>query len=144
MELNYLPAMETGSPLPEIEKIGEVLRCSYICSNPDFPGWDSGENLEHIGFDEYCAVIEFEGVSSYKFGAPNDESLYQHPSYKMGVGFYGFYKLTTSPELELLPNHFLWVFTFHDETLQVVARSLKILSRRANTNSPKEALDLEK
>jgi len=144
MELNNLPAMEAGAPLPEIAINGEVLRCSYICSNPDFPGWDSGESLDHKGFEEYCAVIEFEGVSSYKFGAPNDESLYDHPLYKLGVGFYGFYKLTESPELELLPKHHLWVISFHDETLQVVALELKVISHRINTSSLKEALDRAK
>mgnify|MGYP007133534720 CR=1 FL=1 len=132
--------METGAPLPEIEELGDFLRCSYICTNPDFPGWDSGESPDHPGFDEYCAVLEFEGVTSYKFGAPNDEGLYEHPLHNLGVGFYGFYKLTSSPELELLPDHYLWVATFHDETLQVVARSLKILSRRINVSQPKEAL----
>jgi len=144
MELNDLPPMETGAPLPAIEFNGDVLRCSYICSNPDFPGWDSGVSPDHKGFDEYCAVIEFRGVSSYKFGAPNDEGLYDHPLYKLGVAFYGFYLLTTSPELELLPNKKLWVVTFHDETLQVVASTLKVVNSRIDTISPKDALDRAK
>lgn len=131
--------METGAPLPEIEVIGTLLRCAYICSNPDFPGWEEPD-LKHIGFEEYCAVIEFQGVSSYQFGAPDDETLFNHPLYKLGADFYGFYKLTQSPELKLQENEFLWVATFHDETLQVAASAMRIVSHRIDTNCPKKAL----
>lgn len=144
MELNYLPAMESGAPEPEIDINGSVLRCSYICSNPGFPGWESGESSDHKGFDEYCAVIQFDGVTNYKFGAPNDEALCDHELYKFGVSFYGFYKLTTSPEIELKHNQFLWVITFHDETLQVAATELRVVSERVNTSDPKEALNITK
>jgi hypothetical protein len=73
LELNDFPEMETGASLPAITENGNALQCAYICSNSDFPGWDRGEETDHPGFDEYCAVIEFTGVASFKFGAPNDE-----------------------------------------------------------------------
>jgi hypothetical protein len=144
VELVEIPQMETGAPLPEIKIIGAKLRCAYICSNPDFPGWDSGADSNHPGFDEYCAVIEFRDVSSYKFGAPNDEALYNHPLYKLGADYYGFYKFEKSPELKLQNDDWFWVATFHDETLQVAARSFSIVSSRVNTNSPKKALEVVK
>ena len=109
MELVEIPQMETGAPLPEIKIIGAKLRCAYICSNPDFPGWDSGADSNHPGFDEY-----------------------------------GFYKFEKSPELKLQNDDWFWVATFHDETLQVAARSFSIVSSRVNTNSPKKALEVVK
>ena len=141
MKWNEPPPMEPGAPLPVIEENGESLRCSYICANPDFPGWDSGAPSNHPGFAEYCAVVEFDNVIRYKFGAPNDEGLHKHPLYKMGVSFYEFYSLSESPELKLVAGSKLWVATFHDETLQVIAESARVLAHRVNVNLPVKALE---
>ena len=140
MEWKEPPEMDTGAPLPEIYENGKTLLCSYICSNPDFPGWGKGAPTDHKGFQEYCAVIEFNEVSRFKYGAPTDEALGYHPLYKLGVGFYGFYILDKSPELKLETGCKLWVATFHDETLQVACKSARVLSHRIDVSAPAEAL----
>ncbi|WP_299773312.1 hypothetical protein [uncultured Pseudoteredinibacter sp.] len=140
MNWNEPPIMESGAPLPEILERENSLLCAYICSNPDFVGWDSGAPPDHPGFEEYCAVIEFEDVQSYKFGTPSDEELFEHPLYKLGIDYYGFYKLNVSPELVLIAGCSLWVATFHDETLQVIAKGARVVSARVGVSSPKEAL----
>ena len=141
MEWTEPPMMESGAPLPSILDCGSTLLCAYICSNPDFVGWDSGAPPDHPSFDEYCAVIEFEDVENFKFGAPNDEELYEHPLHKLGVDYYGFYKLNESPELDLMPGYFLWVAVFHDETLQVIAKNAKVFNSRVAVNSSQKALE---
>ncbi len=140
MEWTEPPIMESGAPLPSLSECDDTLLCAYICSNPDFVGWDTGAPPDHPDFDEYCAVIEFEHVESFRFGAPNDEELYEHPLHKLGVDYYGFYKFDESPDLELMPGYFLWVAVFHDETLQVIAKNAKVLNSRVAVSSPKDAL----
>ena len=144
MEWNDPPAMETGAPEPELKEIGGSLLCAYRCSNPDFPGWDSGESIEHPGFTEYFAVLEFTDVKRFFMGPPSDESLYDHHLHKLGVDYYSFNKLETSPELSDPDNNEYchWVVTFHDETLQVIAKNATVKSRRIDAGSAKEALEL--
>ena len=142
MDWKEPPAMETGAPEPEIKKIAGSLLCAYQCSNPDFPGWDSGESIEHPGFDEYFAILEFADVKRFSMGPPNDETLYDHPLYKLGVDYYGFYKLDKSPEITDSDGYFHWVVTFHDETLQVIAKNGFVKSSRIDAKSSTEALEL--
>ncbi len=139
IELNQFPPMETGSPLPAIRETGSNLFVSYLCSNPDFPGWDSGVSPDHPGFDEYCAVIKFTDVDWYHFGEPNDERLHEHPLYEYGLTFYGFHKVEKSKRAKR-NNQSYWIITFHDEILEVIAGGINLISNRVDTNSPKEAL----
>src|SRR4051812_26373353 len=81
------PPMETGAPLPVAERSGESLVVAYVCRNPEFPGWASGADLSHRGFDIWNAVLRFSGVAWHHFGAPNDEELATHPLYAVGLGF---------------------------------------------------------
>lgn len=124
------PPMETGAPLPVVQRVGESLVVAYVCRNPEFPGWDSGADPSHHGFDLWSAVLRFSGVSWHHFGAPNDEALSTHPLYSVGLSFYGFWEVLDSPRVLDGGTLRHWVITFHDETLEVVAASASVVSPR--------------
>ena len=120
------PAMDSGSPLPATRSTGDRLRVAYVCHNPEFPGWDSGVEIDHPGFAVYSAVLEFSGVTSFTLGPPSDEGLREHPLYYDGLKFYEFHEVEDPPGA--VPRR--WVVTFHDETLDVIAASAKVLRAR--------------
>ena len=132
--------MDAGAPLPAILKKEDRLWVSYVCRNPEFPGWDSGAPSEHPGFVIWCALLRFDGVSDYHLGAPNDERLATHPLYEAGLGFYGFYEALGSSRLVGTVGKKHWIITFHDETLEVVADSAHVVSSRIEGEDTQAAL----
>jgi hypothetical protein len=122
--------MEPGAPLPAVRKEGDRLWVAYVCRNPDFPGWDKGAPPEHPGFEVWSALLRFDGVSDYHFGAPNDERLHTHPLYATGLGVYGFYEARCTDRLSGREEKRHWIITFHDETLEVVADSAHVVSSK--------------
>ena len=87
------------------------------------------------------AVVEFEGCSCTKMGAPNDEVLGGHPLYGKGLVHYRAQAVENSAWLKELDaiNAVHWnyqpkfkrelkhyVFPFHDSTFECVARSFKV------------------
>jgi len=133
--------MDTGAPLPAILKEEDRLWVSYVCRNPDFPGWDSGALPDHPGFAIWCALLRFEGVSDFHFGAPNDERLATHPLYEVGLGFYGFYEAIGTSRLAGTNGKKHWVITFHDETLEVIADSADVVLSRIEGEDTHAALE---
>lgn len=117
--------------MPHIELLDDrELLCAYIVSERTLP--PSPE-------EEY-AVVAFLGTSQFTFGYPNDEALGGHPLYSTGLSFYAFNKIEDSPYLAELGrrnaksfpgSEDMWtarqhfIVTFHDETLEVVCRSVE-------------------
>ncbi len=134
------PQMEVGAPEPLIDIEGEVLLCVYRCDNPLFPGWDTGKPPDHPGFDEWFAGLKFEGFSWHEMGEPSDETLAKHELYIKGVSYYSFYQLP----IESNTKQKLWVATFHDETLQVIATSAAVVAPRIETYTGEQAMALLK
>jgi len=135
------PPMDTGAPLPAIRKEEDRIWVAYMCRNPEFPGWDSGAGPDHPGFDVYSALLRFDGVSDYCFGAPSNERLHTHPLYETGLSFYGFYEAHGSRRLANQKNKKHWIITFHDETLEVIADSAHIASSRIEGEDTHAALE---
>lgn len=123
------PAMETGAPCPAICMQADSLFVAYVCRNPLFPGWGSGD-IEHPGFAIYCAVLQFEGVVSHYLGPPNDEALHLHPLHARGLKCYAFHEVSQSPAAPHGARH--WIVTFHDETLEVIASSARVVRQRVD------------
>lgn len=141
MKWNDPPAMDIGAPEPLIKECGGTLWCAYRCANPGFPGWDSGESIGCPGFDEYFALLEFTGVEKFTLGPPSDDNLHKHPLYRRGIRRYGFYILLDSLELRPYIGRYLWVVTFHDETLQVIAKEARVKSYRIEAISSQAAIE---
>jgi hypothetical protein len=87
--------------------------------------------------DHGIGIVEFKRVTNIKIGSPNDEVLRGHPLWGSGLEFYSAHEVTNSPWItELMEvdraherfdesqwggrRHFM--LTFHDETLECVAK----------------------
>jgi len=122
--------MEVGAPMPAVYSDETGLTCAYVigATHPE-----SGST----------AILHFEGVLYYAMGYPNDEVLNAHPLYGKGLEFYGFQVVENSPLIAELDRrnqvhkrHVAgnyvkrfrhWIITFHDETLEVVARNAQFV-----------------
>jgi hypothetical protein len=125
LELTDLPASDGGAPCPVIYANEHRLLVAYLLADGEMDGAESG-------------VIVFERVNSHLFGTPNDETLHAHRLAKLGLKPYSFFEVKYSNWVAELcarnrvhPMHqdasFAdlrhFVFTFHDTTLEVAARS---------------------
>jgi hypothetical protein len=117
------PPMETGGPCPAVRSNGHDLHCAYFINSTVAPV-------------RSVAILKFEGVLQHRFGYPNDETLQGHPLHQFGLEHYGFFTVENSPliyEIEkqnechsqhrpgIYTKFCHWIFTFHDETLEVIA-----------------------
>jgi hypothetical protein len=122
--------MDSGAPTPAIYSDGSGLTCGYVI----------GATHPESG---HTAILHFDGVLYYAMGYPNDEALNAHPLYANGLGFYGFYAIENSPLIADLDHrdqahkrhvagayikrYRHWIISFHDETLEVVARDARFV-----------------
>jgi hypothetical protein len=87
--------------------------------------------------DHGIGVVEFKRMTSIKIGSPNDEVLRGHPLWGSGLEFYSAHEVKNSPwtaglmEADRAHGDFdesqssgrrHFVLTFHDETLECVAK----------------------
>jgi hypothetical protein len=112
-----MPALCFGS--------GVLLCAYYVSAKSRLPGDSSG-------------VLRFEGVPEFRLGKPNDEALDTHPLHQLGLECYEFHLVENSPKLEGDTRFRHWIVTFHDETLEVIAREASATSV-ANA-SPEQAI----
>jgi hypothetical protein len=105
------PQMDTGAPSPAIERSDDWLVVAYICRG------------------EQSAVVRFDGVTWVHFGSPNDEGLWEHPFYGVGLGHYAFWEVLDSPRIPMGSSQRHWIATFHDETLEIVGTAATVVAR---------------
>ncbi len=127
--------MDAGAPEPCVERDGDRAWVAYLAHDPEFPSWDAPDVAEYVGGHpgELFGVLRFDGVTRCFLGSPNDERLHEHPLYARGLKFYEFHRVLTRTD----PGW--WIVTFHDETLEVHARSAQALPARFAA-SPAEAI----
>ena len=87
------------------------------------------------------AVLRFDGVPEYHFGAPNDERLNEHPLHPVGLGFYGFYEAVGSDRLVGRAGKRHWIITFHDETLEVLADWVVVIREKPEGQNTRAMLE---
>ena len=122
---------DVGAPMPYL--IANGLHTILIFYKQD-------ENLENDGV-ESIALVQFYRCASVKLGDPNDEVFHGHPLYGKGIEPYNAQIVRNSKwikELEAINkvhsnyNQELWstlkhyVFWFHDETFECVAKSYEV------------------
>jgi hypothetical protein len=116
-----LPAMDTGSPSPVLIWGGITALLYYG------PRTTSDE----------VVILEFIGGLAAKCGLPSDESLMGHRLFGKGLQFYAAHEVEDSEwlrELEAkaphraspgwIRSHRHYLFTFHDETVECLARDV--------------------
>lgn len=122
--------MDAGTPKPAIYSDDSGLTCAYIIGASHA---ESGST----------AILHFDSVLYHAFGYPNDEALSGHALYGCGLEHYQFHVINGSPLIEDFdqrnrihkrhePGAFQkrfrhWIITFHDETLEVLARNARLL-----------------
>ncbi|GGI89283.1 hypothetical protein [Shewanella gelidii] len=128
-----------GAPCPVVLSDEHDLFVAYYMQeqSKDF-------ELEAVG------LVKFTGFHSYKFGAPNDEAFHGHPLSENGLEPYGTFKIQNSTWVQELciqnsvhPYHsddifrdlihFVW--SFHDTTLEVVAKSYEFSLHQGTPSS---------
>jgi hypothetical protein len=116
--------MDTGAPMPAVERSGDGIILAYICSTAAVP--------------DHSAIIRFRDVSWLHFGYPNDEGLREHPFYDIGLRHYAFWEVLDSPKVSAGSSHRHWIGTFHDETLEVLAASATVIHRGVTGTATRE------
>jgi hypothetical protein len=155
--LEGLPPSDMGAPLPHLLADGRRVLLAYYVAEPD-PIWDGtyitmidpAENGEAL-----LAIVEFTGYLAVRMGLPNDEALEGHPLYTRGLEAYAMHLVVNSSwitELERVnsvhPHHeggwHAWarhyLFTFHDETFECIARSHEVRLERTGMRTLLERL----
>ena len=127
---------DAGAPMPVLLSGLRTFVAFYLSVNdPLFDGTNPRVRDPHA--DHGIGVVEFKRVTSVKIGSPNDEVLRGHPLWGSGLEPYSAHEVKNSLWIaELMEvnraherfdesqwsgrRHF--IFTFHDETLECVAK----------------------
>ena len=137
-----VPPSSAGAPLPHIFADEGRLLIAYIVDSPD-PSFD-GTNPRSVSTateSQSIAVLTADPYLAFQFGPPNDEVLSGHRLYGLGLRPYSAFEVRNSswiasfekanrvhsshrPELFSGYRHF--VLTFHDSTLEFIARSFSV------------------
>ena len=140
VELSLPWMMESGAPMPTLSFNGNSdLSVSY---------WEADSD------DQRRIVLRFPSCQQFIFGYPNDEALPGHPLYSFGLNNYGLFEVHGSdwdrrlrlqnqvsfPRTDLeTPNvlrHF--IVTFHDETLEALARGVDASLLESKSVAPED------
>lgn len=129
--------MECGAPLPLIFADEHQVRVVFLKLNEG----DSVSDNEPDNVDIY--VLTFDRCLKHRFGFPNDEALYGHPYYELGMRWYAFYELRDSdwfaelvkieeksfPHFDVeksWPMYKHYIITFHDSMFECIAKGYTI------------------
>jgi hypothetical protein len=138
---------DAGAPLPHLISSGHHTFVAFYLREFD-PNWDGTYVTIVDPKSEAPASLglaEFTQCTAVRMGSPNDEVLHGHPLHGRGLGGYGAYVVENSRWIaELIKinsvhslyrtenwsdaRHFL--FVFHDEILEAVARGVEVERRR--------------
>ncbi|AZO12245.1 MULTISPECIES: hypothetical protein [unclassified Mesorhizobium] len=141
-----LPLSSAGAPLPHVFAVEGRLLIAYIVSVPD-RGFD-GTNARSVSPStrgQSVAILTADPYLAVQFGPPNDEALSGHRLYGLGLQPYSAFEVRNSswigslekanrvhpshmPELFSGYRHF--ILTFHDSTLEFVAKDFAVSLRR--------------
>ncbi|SDA86148.1 hypothetical protein [Mesorhizobium qingshengii] len=141
-----LPFSSAGAPLPHVFADEGRLLIAYIVNVPD-PSFD-GTNPRSVSATadgQSVAIITADPYVAFQFGPPNDEALSGHRLYGLGLQPYSAFEVVNSswiasleeanrvhprhmPELFSGRRHF--ILTFHDSTLEFIARDFQVGLRK--------------
>ncbi|AZO74703.1 MAG: hypothetical protein E5V92_12115 [Mesorhizobium sp.] len=141
-----LPPSSAGAPLPRVFADEERLLIAYLVNVPD-PAFD-GSNARSVSpatGDQSVAILAAEPYLAVQFGPPNDEAIAGHRLYGLGLRPYSAFEVRNSSWVESFekanrvhPSHFPELFsgyrhfilTFHDSTVEFIARDFSVSVRQ--------------
>jgi hypothetical protein len=127
---------DAGTPMPVLLS-GLRTFVAFYLSVRDPLSEGTNPRVRDPQADHGIGVVEFKRMTSVKIGSPNDEVLRGHPLWGSGLEFYSAHEVKNSPwitelmEVDRAHGHFdesQWtgrrhfMLTFHDETLECVAK----------------------
>ena len=142
-----LPPSSPGAPLPHVFADEERLLIAYIVNVPD-PSFDgtNPRSVSPTAKGQSVAIIAVDHVA-FQFGPPNDEALGGHRLYALGLEHYSAFEVLNSSWIASLeqanrvhPRHTPELFsgcrhvilTFHDSTLEFIARDFSVSLREGS------------
>ena len=138
-KLHDLPQSSVGAPCPLVFSNEHDVYVTYYLDKIE-DGWD-GKTVRVVSpasDREPSIVVCFRRAIAHYFGRPNDEAISGHPLYGIGLQPYSYFEVLNSTWLDELEHmnrvhpyhkkeryadirHF--IFTFHDTTLEVLAKN---------------------
>ncbi|TSE09425.1 hypothetical protein C1D09_015940 [Mesorhizobium intechi] len=141
-----VPPSSAGAALPHLFADEGRLVVAYIAnaSDPSFDGTNPRSVPPAIG-SQSIAVLAAEPCLALQFGPPNDEAISGHRLYPLGLRAYGAFEVCNSSWIaslekanrvhsshtaELFSDHRHFILTFHDSTLEFIAKSFSTSLRK--------------
>ena len=115
------PKMDIGASQPSTKVLDDALLVAYRTARGD-----------------HFAVVRFSGVQTWSLGPPNDECTNTHPLWVDGLEFYTWHEVREPTTAGRGLRR--WVATFHDDTLDVVAKEGAVLVRAIQAPDAESAL----
>ena len=127
---------DAGAPTPVLLSGLRTFVAFYLSAHDPLPGGTNSRARDPQA-DRGIGIVEFKRMTSVKIGSPNDEVLRGHPLWGSGLEFYSAHEVKNSPwiaelmQVDRAHEHFdesQWtgrrhfILTFHDETLECVAK----------------------
>ena len=129
-------AWDAGAPMPVLLSGLRTFVAFYLAAGDRLSDASNPRSRDSRA-SQGIGVVEFKRVTSVKLGSPDDEALRGHPLWGSGLEFYSAHQVKNSPwltelmEVNRAHDHFdesQWsgrhhfILTFHDQTLECVAR----------------------
>ena len=137
-KIDWKPKWDGGAPMPRIYNGDFKIYLTYVVADWDEESITEFRKLEHDGYEEYFALVEFHG-NTFKFGIANDEVFSGLPLYDQGLELAQIvHNSKWIKELKKIhrvhpyfdeskwenDKHFL--LTFKDEILEIIATGYEI------------------
>lgn len=136
--INWTPKWDGGAPMPHVYSNNGKVYLTYIVADWDKESINDFQTLEHNGYEEFHALVEFQG-NTFKFGVANDEVFHGLPFYEQEMEWAQI--IENSQWLEEIKtihkvhpyfkesrwkNDKHYLLTFKDEILEVIATGFTI------------------
>ncbi|WP_322414846.1 hypothetical protein [Mesorhizobium huakuii] len=141
-----VPLMSAGAPLPHVFADEGRLLIAYLANAPD-PSFDgtNPRSVSPLTGNQSVVILTADPYLTFQFGPPNDEAISGHRLYPSGLRAYEAFEVCNSswiaslekanrvhsshtPELYSDYRHF--ILTFHDSTLELIAKSFSTSLRK--------------
>jgi hypothetical protein len=77
--LDWKPKWDGGAPMPRVYSGDFKIYLTYVIADWEKESISEYRTLEHNGYEEYHALVEFHG-KTFKFGLPTTKFLADFPS----------------------------------------------------------------
>ncbi|RNJ47564.1 hypothetical protein B5V01_05620 [Mesorhizobium erdmanii] len=140
-----VPLLSAGAPLPHVFAGEGRLLVAYLANTPD-PSFDSTNprSVSPLTGNQPVAILTADPYLAFQFGRPNDEAISGHRLYQSGLRAYEAFEVCNSSWIaslekanrvhssytaELFSDYRHFILTFHDSTLEFIAKSFSTSPR---------------